>query len=115
MRFFSCSHDIKPESAVFCRDDQCRHIRRVSNHLMYYDNGINKGYFRECRVHEAKPDYLRSIIREYFGYVRHSEYSQEFEKFVFASLSSKQSIDKFFDNVGFTSEKEGTGVEIRRT
>ena len=55
------------------------------------------GYFRgECRVHASKAEFLRGVVREYFGCLRQSEHAGDFEELLLDRLKEKKDINTFF-------------------
>lgn len=84
------------EDIVICRDDQVRFIGLGRTHIIYYDNGTQQGYFRECRLHETRKKYLQRYIREYFTYIVHDEHGRDFEQLLMKKLDSFINICRFY-------------------
>jgi hypothetical protein len=96
-RFFSSSsYQPEPRRNINCNSTQVKYYANTPNTIIFYDDGENSGYFRECRMHEAKRKYLERLINEYCRFVFVNEHSSECEKILLDKLKNPLNFYRFF-------------------
>ena len=85
------------EEIITCSEAQVKYMPRRVSHIIYYNNGIKSGYFREARLHEDKLKYIRRLVHEYFNYITHDAHAKDAEEYLISILKNEDIVRKFFD------------------
>ena len=71
--------------------------------VVYINKESVKGYFRECRKHLNKTEYISQLLDDYFEYICESAYAEMIKKELLEYLGIKKNISKFF-NMGVRND-----------
>lgn len=86
-----------PEYTVCCTKDEVKYYASTPNTIIYFKKDGHEGFFRECRKHTPKREYLNELLDEYCKYVYVSKHSEECRQILNEKLSGSNSFRKFFD------------------
>lgn len=80
---------------VNCTKDQIRYRVESTTPLIYFNNGIQRGFFRECRKHEEERVFVQALLEDFSQYMltelERDIWSQQFD----ALLSNPNRIRSF--------------------
>lgn len=98
MSYFFANSKVQPtpEYTVYCTKDDVRYYASTPNTIIYFDKDGHKGFFRECRKHTGKREYLNQLLDEYCNYVFVNEHSKECRQILKSKLADRESFRKFF-------------------
>lgn len=86
-----------PTYTVYCTKNDIRYFASTPNTIIYFNKGGHEGFFRECRKHTTKREYLNQLLDEYCEYVFIDEHSEECRQILKKKLANKESFKKFFE------------------
>ena len=84
------------EQEVFCCSKDVVFFANTPNTIIYYNNGTDSGFFRECRLHENKHLYLQHLLEDYCKYVFANNHSEECFDILQHELSDSKNFRMFF-------------------
>lgn len=85
-----------PEYSVQCTGSEVKYYANTPNTIIYFKKDGYEGFFRECRKHTSKREYLDELLDEYCRYVFVNEHSIECRQILREKLSNRSSFRKFF-------------------
>ena len=99
MSYFLANSKVQPTPSytVQCTKDDVRYFASTPNTIIYFNKDGHEGFFRECRKHTPKREYLNQLLDEYCEYVFVNEYSEKCRQILEKKLADKESFKKFFD------------------
>lgn len=65
--------------------------------VVYINGKSVKGYFRECRKHIQKMEYVSELLDDYFKYIHVSVHDEAIRNEILGYLTIKKNLHKFFD------------------
>lgn len=84
----------------------------TTNNVRFLSVGENSGYFRECRPHAAKSDYIQALLDDY--YCGKSEYDETDKQSIKECLSDRKNFKKFWA-MGVTNDRNSLVSQYYRT
>ena len=98
MSYFLSNSKVQPipEYTVCCKKDEVKYYASTPNTIIYFNKDGHEGFFRECRKHTSKREYLDELLDEYCKYVYVNEHSEECRQILREKLSDRSSFRKFF-------------------
>ena len=116
MSYFLSNSKVQPipEYTVCCKKDEVKYYASTPNTIIYFNKDGHEGFFRECRKHTSKREYLNELLDEYCKYVYVNEHSRECRQVLNEKLSDKASFERFF-NMGAGTASYTRITKFRRT
>lgn len=87
--------DFETVPTIYCSKNSIEHIAS-SNNIIAYKIGEERFYFKECREHNIFPEYIETVISDYFKYVCRYNNSDYIHKIICDDLKIEENIEKFF-------------------
>lgn len=94
---FSCKRQIPDiEKIIICNNEQVKFYADTPNTIIYFNTGSCEGFFRECRQHLQKKQFIESLIKDYCTYIVDKAISTELYKEIMSYLSKSENCNRFF-------------------
>ena len=87
----------EPVRTVTCDSGSVKFYANTPNTIICYDAGGQNGFFRECKKHTGRREFVRGLIDDYCRYVYHGDNGEEFGALLKEKLSSGTCLFRFFN------------------
>jgi len=90
-------HQPKADKLILVEEKNIKFYADTPNTIIYFNNGYEEGFFRECRLHDTPVKYVKKLIDDYCRYVFVNANSEECKQIITNQLSNKANFYKFFN------------------
>ena len=88
--------EFKPKENISVLRKNFRYITHSSFNVAYVENEEVRGYFRECRVHCERLQYVENLLNDYLTFILEDENTINLKEIVLKSLKNSKNLNKFF-------------------